>query len=129
MTVGEAIRAALVADATVAGLVGGRIYPALMPQGTVENGSGPAIVYTVASDVPQNALTGDSTTRMVNARVQIDAYSKTYLEAHLVAAAVDAVVSALATPALSAWREVSRDLYDNEAQLHRVSADFSVWVQ
>ncbi len=122
MTTGEAIRAVLVADAAVAALVSTRVFPSLIPQGSTM----PAIVFAVVSDVPENALTGDSTTRLVNARVQIDCYSKTYLEAHAVSAAVDVVLSALSSPDLSAWREISRDLYDDEAQLHRVSMDFAV---
>ncbi len=121
-TLGEAVRAKLVADPTVASLVVARVFPNLMPQG----GAQPAIVYQVVSEVPENALTGDSTTRLVTARLQVDCYAKTYLEAHAVADAVDAVLSALSSPDLSAWREVSRDLYDNEAQLHRVSTDFTV---
>lgn len=121
--IGSAIQALLVADPTVAALVGARVYPSLMPQGV----SKPAVVFQVISDVPQTTFDGDSSTTLVNALLQIDSYGKTYLEAHAVADAVDAVVSALSSPDLSATREVSRDLYDNEAQLHRVSAEYSCW--
>lgn len=123
MVVGEAILAALLADATVVGLVGSRIYPNLAPQGT----PAPFVVFRVVSDVPDNTLTGSASSTIVNSRVQIDAYAKRYLDAHQAADAVDVVLSALAQVGLSAWREVTRDLYDNETGLHRVSADFSVF--
>ncbi len=120
----EAIRTVLAANTAVAALVSGRIFPSLMTQGATM----PVIVLSVVSDVPENALTGDSSSRLVSVRLQVDAYAKTYLEAHAVADAVDAVLSALANPApgLSAWRESSRDEYDNEAQLHRAGADYFV---
>ncbi len=123
MTTGEAIRAVLVADAAVAALVGADVFPALMPQGTQP----PAIVYSVISSVPENSLTGTASTRLSQFRVQVDCYAKTYLEAHAVAEAVDSVLDAQSSPNLSIWRESSRDDYDNEAELHRVSMDFGVW--
>ncbi len=122
-TTGEAIRTQLAADATVTALLAGRMFPAVAPQGTIT----PFLVYQVISDVPENTFMGDSSNRLSNFRVQIDCYSKSYLEAHAAAAAVDAVLSAIDSPDLSCWRESSRDLYDDEAQLHRVSSDFSVW--
>jgi hypothetical protein len=123
MSPGEAIRAVLIADPTVAGLVGARIYPSLMPQGPTL----PAIVYQVISEVPESSLAGTSVGRLTASRLQIDCYATTYLAAHALADAVDVVISALSSPDLSAWRESSRDLYDNEAQLHRCSLDFAVW--
>lgn len=124
MTPGEAIRAALAADATVVGLVAARIYPNLIPQGTLP----PAIVYQVVSDVPENAFTGNASDRLHGCRVQVDCWSKTYLEAQTIAAAVDAVLSGQQSQSLSIWLEARRDSYDNEAVLHRVSCDFAVWL-
>lgn len=119
----ELLRAKLAADATVAGLVGTKIFPAVAPQGTVP----PFIVCLEVSDVPENTLTGDASSTLRGVRVQIDCYAKSYSDAQAVADAVDAVVAALSTPQLSAWRELSRDLYDTEAKLHRVSMDVMVW--
>jgi hypothetical protein len=123
MSTGESIRAVLIADPTTAGLVAARIYPSLMPQGTTL----PVIVYQVISEVPENSIGGTSAGRLTGSRIQIDCYATTYRAAHAVADAVDVVLSALESPDLSAWREGSRDFYDNEAQLHRVSLDFAVW--
>lgn len=120
----EVIRAALLADPTVAGLVGPRIFPSSMPPGT----EGPAIVCRVVSDVPENDLSGASSDLAVNAMVQVDSFARTYLVAHQVADAVSNVLSNLSAPDLSAWRGVTRDLFDDTADLpHCASTDFSVW--
>lgn len=123
MTTLEAIRAELVAAAGVTALVGQRLYPMLLPQGATL----PAIVLTAVSDVPLNAVEGLPAERLREVRLQVDAYATTYLVAHQVAEAVNLVVAALNRHDLSAQREGSEDLYDDEAQLFRVSADFTVW--
>jgi hypothetical protein len=120
--IGSAVFSALSGDATVAGLVGTKIYPSKMPQGPRASDY-KAIVYLVVSDVPANAITGDASNRLRNARVQVDCYAKRYEDAQTLAEAVDAV----ATVALNGWRETSRDIYDDEAELHRVSMDVLLW--
>lgn len=122
MTVLEAIRARLVADATVQSLVENRIYPQVIPQGSLM----PAVVLSVIDERPINSLTGDPSTRLKRARLQVDCYAETYLEAHDVFDAVDNVISSLSDPELSAHRELSEDLYEDETQLYRVSSDFIV---
>jgi hypothetical protein len=118
----ELLRAQLVADAAVTNLVGQRIYPQVAPQGA----AAPFVVLTVVSDVPASTFTGAPADLLRSARVQVDSYATKYLDAHQVADAVDLVVAALSRPDLSAIRENSRDLYDDEAQLHRVSSDYAV---
>jgi len=122
----EQVRARLVGDNTILELLGvtnTRIYPQVAPQGT----TAPYAVLTVVSDVPENSFTSEVDELLRNARLQVDCYAATYLGAHQVARAVDVVVAGLSGSDLSAVRESSRDLYDDEAQLHRVSMDFSVW--
>ncbi len=126
MTTGEVIQAALLANTTVVGLVGARIYPGLMPQSSTGAVVTPAIVYTVVSDTPENSLVGGVDGRLSSIRLQVDCYAKKYLDAQSLAAAVDVVLSALSSAELAAWRDTSRDLYDDQAQLHRVSADYFV---
>lgn len=123
MTTLEAIREKLAADLPLAALVGTRIYPQVIKQGAAT----PAVVLTVVSEVPQNTFTGAPGSLLLSARVQVDAYAATYREAHAVADAVDAVIGALSSPSLSAYRDNKQDLYDDETQQHRVSLDFSVW--
>jgi len=123
MSVGDTVFTALSNDATVSGIVATRIYPNKMPQGP-RPVNFTAIVFQVISDVPANALTGSSTNRLRNARVQIDCYAKLYDDAQTLADAVDAVV----TTTLNGWREMSRDLYEDEPELHRVQMDALIWL-
>jgi hypothetical protein len=129
VTLGETIRARLVANAAVTALVGGRIFPNVMPEGSTM----PAIVYTIVSDVPENSFDGSASSRLKNATVQIDSYARAskgigaYAGAHQVDDAVVEVVANLQEPGLSATLESARDLFDNETEYHRVSSDFTVW--
>lgn len=123
-TVMEQVRAELIAASAVTDLVGQKVSPNKAPQGTEP----PFLVLSVPDDVPSNSADGMVATRLRTARVQVDAYARTYLEAQAVAAAVAEVVGNLdePSPELSAYEEARRDLYDDEAELHRVSMDFMV---
>ena len=130
MTLGETIRSLLVADATLSGLVGTRIYPNEMPEGVTL----PAVVYQVISDVPENSFTGQTSTDIKTARLQVDSYARAigtvgaYAQAHAVAAAIENVIGNLSSADLSAnVNDAGRDLYDNVTQYHRVQQDFIVW--
>jgi hypothetical protein len=118
----EKVRAELVAAGSVTVLVGTRVYPLAAPQGT----GSPYVILTTVSDVPENAFQADEDP-LRNARVQVDCYHPTYIDAHAVATAVAGVLGALSRPDLCALRLNKRDLYDDEQQLHRVSMDFAVW--
>lgn len=118
----EMIRAQLLASQAVRDLVGERVFPSLAPQGEAP----PFVVLAVPSEVPANSFTSTPADVLRQATVQVDCYAKTYLGAHALADAADAVVGDLSSPDLSAVREISRDLYDDEAQLHRVSTGYAV---
>lgn len=122
MSTGEAIYAELVGAVGVTALIGTRIYPNLRPA----EAALPLAVYSIISDIPENAFMGTAESRLSHARLQIDVYAKTYRQAHQVAAAIESVIANLARPDLSGLRDSVRDLYDNEAQLHRVSTDYTV---
>jgi hypothetical protein len=131
MTAGEAVYSVLTGDAGVSAIVGNRIFPGVIPEGSLL----PVIVYSVISDVPENSLTGSVATRAVNARVQVDCYARPtsaggggYAQVQALAAAVDSALASQSSQTISAWREISRDLFDNETQYHRVSMDFSLWL-
>lgn len=123
MTTIEAIRAVLVADVPVNGIVSERVYPQVMPQGAAL----PAIVLTVVSDVPENTFDGTAADRLSARRLQVDCYAKSYLAAQNLAAAVDQALSSLQAHDLSAERDNARDLYDDPTEIYRVSMDFTVW--
>jgi uncharacterized protein DUF3168 len=78
-----ALRAYLLADATIATAVGGaRVFPTVMPQGVQAT----SIVYNVISEVTDHHTQGPSGLVMV--RVQIDAYALTTDAADSLARAV-----------------------------------------
>jgi hypothetical protein len=119
---GDSITAALTASSEFQALCGTRVFPQVRPQ----TAAFPVMVYSIISDVPENSQDGSAQTRLSRARVQCDCYAKTYKQAHELAAVVDSVLGNLDAPDLAGFRENSRDLYDNEAQLHRVSLEFMI---
>ena len=119
---GDALLAQLAADPDLVALVGDRMFPNLVPQGQAM----PALVYSIISTAPGNTLDGNAEERLDTVRLQIDCWAKTYRQAHLLDKLVDRVLANLVLPEISAWREGSRDLYDNQTQRHRVSTDYLV---
>lgn len=123
MTLGELIYAAVTGNAAASALLGTRIYPNRRPQAAQ---TFPLAVYSIVSDVPYNSFTGTAQTRLSRARLQVDVYARTYLEAQRAAQAVDDVIANLTSPDLSGDRDVSRDLYEDETELHRVETEYIV---
>ena len=119
----EKVRAELLAASPLTNLVGERIYPVKAPQAAVA----PFVVLTVVSDVPEDSFTSTTDEALRSARMQVDSYAIGYLDAHAVAKAVKNVVGNLARSDLCGLYLTARDLYDDETELRRVSADFSVW--
>lgn len=117
----EAVKALLAENEDVTALVGTRIYPMFMPQ----NVDMPAIVLGEVSDVPASSMDGLGTT--TTTRLQVDVYAKSYPDAAAVARLVESVLVTLKGPSMTAWREVSRDLFDAELKLFRRLTEFSVW--
>lgn len=104
---------------TLGGIFGGRLYPAVAPQTAAD----PFGTYQLIAGVPENALAGAMP--LTNSRYQVDCFSRTK-------ATVDALAQSVrnAMDAAAAFKSVcvlQQDLYEDEAQLHRVSIDFSIW--
>jgi hypothetical protein len=86
--IGAACRSKLVGTATVAAILGTRIYPDQLPQSTTL----PAAVYYGISGVDEPKLTGLA--GFAQERIQIDAYASTRLAANALALAIrDALTS------------------------------------
>lgn len=119
----ESVRALLVADATVSGLVGAKVHAMIAPQ----REQAPFVVIRTVTAAPINTLTGAPAELLRNTRLQIDSFAADYKSAIALADAVEAVVAALQSPELSAMRIDGRDLYEDETQLTNVSRDYSVW--
>jgi hypothetical protein len=125
-TIAEGLRTFLLAGPTVAGLVGTRMYPAILPQ----NPTYPAITYQYiggASDISTDGPTG-----LTNLTFQIDCWASTYTAADGLFEAVRKRLNGYKGDAggvtvRGVFLVRKRDLYDNDAKVHRRSADWSIW--
>ena len=127
MDIEQAIRAHLAADAGVASLVGGRIYPLRLPEGYTL----PALVYQVVASTEDAAH--DAPAGIVSVRLQLDAWGNRYGDVKAVRAAVrqallghSGAMGGLAYVAVPAV-EVELDLFEEDTGLYRVSMDYRVW--
>lgn len=116
---------ALTSAAPVTALVATRVFPDLMPQETAL----PALVVTVISDVPESSLDGAQADSLANARVQVDAYSRTRAQAREVAEAVKNAMDlkTARSGGFDCWPASSRNLFDDRTQHYRITMDFNVW--
>jgi hypothetical protein len=96
-----------------------RIYPQIAPDGPVTT---PYIVYQRISANSENVLSGS--TGLINTRLQIDCYAKTYVDALALAAQVDTLMSGWSVQNVS---NPAQDAFEPDVRLHRVILDYSVW--
>ncbi|MFZ2738090.1 MAG: DUF3168 domain-containing protein [Burkholderiaceae bacterium] len=98
-------------------LAGGEVYALVAPQ----DARYPAIIYTPVDQAHVMALDGPNAMR--RARVQVDAYARTYLEA---LSLQDQVLQALlADTDKVADVRMSLTEFEEEARLYRVSVDYT----
>jgi len=124
MTADLAVRTLLLANASVAAVVAGHVYPLVLPQ----NPQGPpsllpAIVYqrvTVLSAVDQ-----DGNDDVVGVRLQLDLWAQTFDALASLRALVSAALNGATSPDLQGvFSESEQDMYDSEVKLYRTSMDF-----
>jgi hypothetical protein len=124
MTVETDIRARLVADGTVNGLVSSRIYPLKLPQKPTL----PAITYSRISGIRSQLLGGSSTWGF--GRIEINGWATSYVQAQSIAAAVrtslNGFVGKLNSRPSVIRLENERDLYEDEDEIYRVIQDYLV---
>lgn len=129
-TVGETIRTILMADAPTVALIGSRIYPGELPQGSTL----PAATYTVVSNVPENSLDGKVATTLKASRVQVDVYARpdvnggAYAQAQALATCIRSVLGDLSDSDLTGFLENEADTFDNVTKYHGVRMDFTIWL-
>lgn len=129
------LRALLLGDSQISTAVGAtRIYPVLLPQGTVLD----SIVYTRITG--QGDMTNDGPSWLVRPRIQIDVWSQQMTAAvrlaNLVKERLEGFRGTLAFGSNSPQDEIlfrgiffegEIDSYDDTAKLYRMSRDYSVW--
>lgn len=107
--------AALLTGATGAGA---EVHPVIAPDATPL----PYIVYQRIVSNTENVLDGDS--GLVNTRIQIDVYARTYAQAVAVMGQVDALMNTWVVQNISI---LTLDGYEDAVKLFRVTSDYSVW--
>lgn len=129
MSLETGLKSALTADATVNGLVSGRIYPEIMPHDVTY----PAISYQRISTVRNQFLTGiDGFTQV---RIQVDCWDSSYSGVKTLASAVkgalDGVRALGSTTVYHCFMETQQDLsqIDGDRQDRRISMDFIVYLE
>lgn len=117
--------AALASNAALAALIAQRVFPDMLPQETML----PALAVTVISDVPESSLDGAASSALSNARVQVDVYSATRVQARAVAEAVKVAMDLKTAHSggFDCWPANARNLFDDKTQHYRTSMDFNVW--
>lgn len=123
------IRTALLADATVTGLVGTRIAVDHLPQGSTF----PGIVLQVVDGVPQRALAPVGSVVAVDARIQVNPVATTLASVKAIHAAVDAALGALNNTTVGGkrivhcvWALLGPADHDIETGLWTQPVDFSL---
>ncbi len=127
MTIETAMLAHLLASAVLNGLVANRISPPPAPQGQ----PAPFITYQRISRVTPLTHTGE--TGPSQARIQVDSWAKTYLEAKTVADAAEAAMRSFVGDQagrivfVTRYADRDEDLFEEApVNLHRVSRDYFV---
>lgn len=117
------LRAHLLADATVAGLVGERIYPIVAPQ----NAPSVRITYSIIFGEPQNSLDGHSG-GLTRYTVQLSCWSQSFKTVRdLAEAAKNRMDEAGATIRSVITSYPSIDDYESDTQFYHRAIDVSCW--
>jgi hypothetical protein len=130
-----ALRAALLADPTINGLVGGlRIHAVRLPQGQTAS----SIVYNRISETGDYHTQGPS--GLAQTRMQVDCWAQTQDAAVVLASAVYDRLSGFSGPVnygtnspqdqivvRGVFLDTGREDYDDVAQLYRMSRDYLIW--
>lgn len=125
-TIAEGLRTLVLADATVAGLIGTRMFPVILPQ----NPTLPAITYQYLSG--RSVVSNDGASGLAESTFQIDCWGATYASTdELYEAVRDRLIAykgdAGGVDVQGIFLVRKRDLYDYDARVYRRTADWSVW--
>lgn len=123
------LRTFILADGTVAGLIGNRLYPHKLLQGAPF----PAVTYQVISEVRGHKMNGPD--GLPATRVQIDCWGRTFASVSAIAAAILAHLDGYrgqlngspSTEVQGIFADQQRTMYESEPELHRISRDYIIY--
>lgn len=105
---------------TLSSLVGGRVFPDVAPEGTQR----PFITYQQKGGKPVNFIGAESSNKK-NARIQINVWSQTRLEASAISRAIEDTV--VLAPLLGSIETGAIATFDEITQSRGTMQDFSFW--
>jgi hypothetical protein len=125
MTISEALRAFLLAQPSIAALVGTRIYPQVLPQKPAY----PAITYAQVSGIRVRGL--DGPTGRARPRIAVNSWGASHREMDAVASAVRAALDGYAGPmgdlvVDSAVLDNEIEFFEEDAGVHRKLQDYII---
>jgi hypothetical protein len=131
LSIEEGLRAHLIADGTVNGIVGSKIHPNMIPQ----DGTLPALVYTQISSNRELDIAGPQSFMQV--RIQVDCWHNSYSGVKALADAVRVSLNGvgIASPRLLGTEPVQLVFLENDNDLsdfegdrrdYRVSQDWAI---
>lgn len=117
------------ADSTVSGLIGPRLFPVLVPEGSmpINAGDPPCLSYQVISNTPTYTL---ALNEFDQKRIQFDAWAVTYASCKSVKQAVRNVLDGYTgtlsdgTRVLSALRGMEIDFWESDSRVYRVLFEY-----
>ncbi|MEW5921568.1 MAG: DUF3168 domain-containing protein [Bacillota bacterium] len=129
MVIEEALYAYLSSHVGLTALVGSRIYPLVMPQGTTL----PAVTFSKVSGPRVHAMQHDA--GLAYPRFQVSCWGSTYKQAKEVAAQVRAALQDFkgtmggpgGAEVSGVFLEDETDLYEPNTQIYHVALDFIIW--
>lgn len=114
----------LTADAGLASLVGTRIYPVHLPEGTTL----PAVSYFMVDNPPD--YTHDGETTLEHPRYQFDCWATSHVNVIALQDAVQAALGRFRQAGIRVtFRQSARDLSEIELKIWRRSIDAIIWNQ
>jgi len=125
-TIAEGLRTLILADTTVSGLIGARMYPVILPQAAVM----PALTYQYITG--DSVLSNDGPTGLEHPFFQVDAWGETYASMNALFEAVRILLNGFQGDAggvsvQGIFLARKRDLYDDQGKLYRRVADYGIW--
>ena len=130
------LRAYLLSDGVIAGIVGNAVYPIKLPQAQTQ----PSIVYTRISETEGYHMQGPN--GLLSSRFQIDAWAKSIDVASTLANAIKERIGGFSgtisfgTDSPADFVKVqgifltdAREDYDNDMQMYRMSRDYFIWYE
>jgi hypothetical protein len=97
---------------------------AVFPMVATQDAAYPHITYQRISSRNENVMEGNGNPPISQCRMQIDVWAKTYAQAQTLS---DQVTAAMQSWSIQNVQISSRDLYESDVKIYRMTMDYSIW--